>query len=88
MPDNRELAQEILTGRISLDQAGRLRHSAPPSVPPPGGVSGSAPGKAAGERSAAVAAGHHSGSQAAHDDEHAGRWRKLPLQKLRRAARF
>lgn len=48
MADNRELAQEILTGKISLEEAGRMRHSAPVVAPPGGVLSGAGKAPASG----------------------------------------
>jgi DNA-directed RNA polymerase subunit RPC12/RpoP len=35
MPDDRELARDILSGKISVEQAQRMRSSSPPPPPPP-----------------------------------------------------
>ncbi len=53
MPDDRELAREILTGKISIEEAGRQRRSVPPVVPPVAGAVTSR-GTASGAASAAT----------------------------------
>ncbi|HVS69803.1 MAG TPA: hypothetical protein VHQ47_00945 [Phycisphaerae bacterium] len=38
MPDDREIARELLTGKLTIEEAGRMRGGVPPRVPPVGGA--------------------------------------------------